>query len=100
MAFFSNWSFIISEKSMVTPRFSFGLKEHFFLFILALPLWYQKKKEKKNQVLLSLHSFKPCKNNPVLVGTTHRKPECLEMRRTFLNDYIVFEALREHYFEK
>ena len=30
----------------------------------------------------SLHSLKPRKNIPVLVGTTHRKPEYLEMRRT------------------
>ena len=28
-------------------------------------------------------SFKPRKNIPVLVGTTHRKPEFLEMRRTY-----------------
>ena len=35
------------------------------------------------KVLLSPHSFKPRKNIPVLVGTTHRKPEYLEMRRTF-----------------
>ena len=34
-------------------------------------------------VLLSLHSFKPCKNIPVLVGTTHSKPEYHEMRRTY-----------------
>ena len=33
--------------------------------------------------LLSPHSFKPGKNIPVLVGTTHRKPEYLEMRRTY-----------------
>ena len=32
----------------------------------------------------SLHSFKPHKNIPGLVGTTHRKPEYLEMRRTFV----------------
>ena len=35
------------------------------------------------QVLLSPHSFKARKNIPVLVGTTHRKPEYLEMRRTY-----------------
>ena len=33
-------------------------------------------------VLLSPHSFKPHKNIPVLVSTTHMKPEYLEMRRT------------------
>ena len=35
------------------------------------------------EVLLSPHSFKPRKNIPVLVGTTHRKPEYHEMRRTY-----------------
>ena len=35
------------------------------------------------QVLLSLHSFKPRKNILVLVGTTHRKSEYLQMRRTY-----------------
>ena len=34
-------------------------------------------------VLLSTHSYKLRKNFPVLVGTTHRKPEYLEMRRTY-----------------
>ena len=34
-------------------------------------------------VLLSLHSFKPHKNIPVLLSTTHRKPEYLKMRRTY-----------------
>ena len=34
-------------------------------------------------VLLSLQSFKPRKKIPVLVGTTRRKPEYLEMRRTY-----------------
>ena len=34
-------------------------------------------------VLLFQNSFKPRKNIPVLVGTTHRKPEYLEMRRTY-----------------
>ena len=34
-------------------------------------------------VLLSLHNFKPRKNIPVLEGTTHRKTEYLEMRRTY-----------------
>ena len=34
------------------------------------------------RVLLSPHSFKPRKNIPVLVGTTHRKPEYLDRRRT------------------
>ena len=33
--------------------------------------------------LLYLHSFKPRKNIPVLISTTHRKPESLEMRRTY-----------------
>ena len=38
--------------------------------------------------MLSPHSFtlckpKPRKNIPVLVGTTHRKPEYLEMRITY-----------------
>ena len=32
-------------------------------------------------VLLSLHSFKPGKNIPVLVGTTHSKPKYLKMHR-------------------
>ena len=35
------------------------------------------------QVLLSLHSFKPRKNIPVLVGSTYRKPEYLDMRTTY-----------------
>ena len=35
------------------------------------------------QGLFSPHSFKPRKNIPVLVGTTHRKLEYLEMRRTY-----------------
>ena len=34
-------------------------------------------------ILLSPHSFKPRKIIPVLVGTTHRKPEYLEMRRMY-----------------
>ena len=34
-------------------------------------------------VLLSPHNFKPRKNIPVLVDTTHRKLEYLEMRRTY-----------------
>ena len=33
--------------------------------------------------LLSPHSFKPRKNIPVLVGTTHRKPEYHEMHKTY-----------------
>ena len=33
--------------------------------------------------LLSLHSFKGRKNIPVLVSITDRKPEYLEMRRTY-----------------
>ena len=35
-------------------------------------------------VLLSPHGFKPRKNIPVLVGTTHRKLEYLEMRRSYV----------------
>ena len=35
------------------------------------------------KALASPHSFKPRKNIPVLVGTTHRKPEYLAMRRTY-----------------
>ena len=35
------------------------------------------------QGLFSPQKFKPRKNMPVLVGTTHRKPEYLEMRRTY-----------------
>ena len=31
----------------------------------------------------SMHSFKTRKNIPVLVGTTHRKTEYLEMRQTY-----------------
>ena len=34
-------------------------------------------------VLLSPRSFKPLQNIPVLVGTTHRKPQFLEMRKAF-----------------
>ena len=34
-------------------------------------------------VMLFLHSFKPRKNIPVLVATTHRKPEYLKMRRMY-----------------
>ena len=34
-------------------------------------------------LLLSPHSFEPRKNIPVLVSNTHRKPEYLEMRRTY-----------------
>ena len=34
-------------------------------------------------VLLSPHSFKARKNIPVIVGTTHRKSEYLQMRRTY-----------------
>ena len=34
-------------------------------------------------VLLSSRSFKPRKYIPVLVGITQRKPEFLEMRRTY-----------------
>ena len=34
-------------------------------------------------VLPSPRSFKPRKNIPVLVGTTHGKPEYLEMRRMY-----------------
>ena len=44
-----------------------------FLWILRAPAIF----------LLSLHSFKPRKNIPVFVGTTHRKPKYLEMRRTY-----------------
>ena len=36
------------------------------------------------QVLLSPNSFKPHKNIFLLVGTTHRKPEYLEMRRMYV----------------
>ena len=35
------------------------------------------------QVLLSPYSFKPRKTIPVLVATTHKKPEFLEMRRMY-----------------
>ena len=34
-------------------------------------------------VLRFPHSLKTRKNTSVLVGTTHRKPEYLEMRRTY-----------------
>ena len=34
-------------------------------------------------LLLSPHKFKPRKNISVLVGTTHRKTEYFEMRRTY-----------------
>ena len=40
-------------------------------------------KKRTCKVLLSPYSFKPRKNIPVLVGTTHKKPEYLEMRRTY-----------------
>ena len=60
MAFFP---FILSEKCMVTP--------------IVLDT------KSTGQVLLSPYSFKPRKNIPVLVGTTHRKPDHLEMRRTY-----------------
>ena len=33
--------------------------------------------------LLSLHSFKPCKNIPALVSITDRKSEYLQMSRTY-----------------
>ena len=62
MAFFSQieaFSYLL--KMHGTPNFLFGYQEH----------------------LLSLHSFKPGKIIPVLVGTTHRKPEHLEMRRRY-----------------
>ena len=36
------------------------------------------------KVLLSPHRVKPRKNIPVLVGTTYRKPEYLEMLRMFI----------------
>ena len=62
--FFPNWSLIFAEKCMVTPNSFWNTKG----------IWY---------VLLSLHSFKSRKNIPVLVGTTHRKPEYLEMRRMY-----------------
>ena len=39
-------------------------------------------------------SFKPCKNIPVLVGTTHRKPEYLEIRRSNAQ-YHLFRKFRE-----
>ena len=42
-------------------------------------LWIQ-----RALVLLSPHSFKAHKNIPVLVGTTHRKREYLEMHRTYV----------------
>ena len=65
--FFPNWSFIISEKCMVTPKFSVldtkGTSIAKFCFL---------------RIVLNR-----AKNIPVLVGTTHRKPEYLEMRRTY-----------------
>ena len=48
--------------------------------ILARAIGIEKEKEK---ILLSLHSFRPLKNIHVVVGTAHRKPEYLEMRRTY-----------------
>ena len=33
--------------------------------------------------MLSPHNFKPRKNIPVLLGTIHKKPEYLEMRRMY-----------------
>ena len=47
-----------SEKCMVTPVFCFGYKRHLLSSALR-------------------------KNIPVLVGTTHRKPGYLEIRRTY-----------------
>ena len=58
------WSFVISEKCMVTTNFRFEYQEH--LLSSAFSAW-----------------FKPRKNIPVLAGTTHRKPKYLEMRRTY-----------------
>ena len=57
---------LLSEKCMVTPNFLFGYQNH----LLKLQLFP--------------HSFKAHKNIPVLVGTTHRKPEYLEMHRTYV----------------
>ena len=50
---------------MVIPNFLLGYQEHML------------------RSVFSVYSFKPRKNIPVLAGTTHRKPEYLEMRRTY-----------------
>ena len=36
----------------------------------------------RKHLLISLYIFKPRKNIPLLVGTTHKKPEYLKMRKT------------------
>ena len=64
MAFFSNWSLIISEKCVVTSNLLFGYQEHLLSSAFS-------------------ESFEPRKNIPVLISTTHRKSEYLEMRRTY-----------------
>ena len=48
-------------------------------------------------VLLSLHSFAPRKNIPVLVSTTHRKREYLDMRRTSVNLFSTLQLLSEKF---
>ena len=65
MAFFPKSKINISEKCMVTPNFLFGYQEH-------LP----------SSCFLCL-VLNRAKNIPVFVGTTHRKPEYLEVLRTY-----------------
>ena len=72
---FPNRSSIISEKCMVTPNFLFGYQNHLLT------------------VLLSPHSFKPRKNIPVLVSTTHRKFKYLGMRSNKVGTVLNFAIL-------
>ena len=59
MAFYFQIKALLPLKCTVTPKFSF----------------FDTKR--------TPHSFKPRKNIPVLGGNTFRKPEYLEMRRTY-----------------
>ena len=55
----------------------------FFSILKLYYLWKMHGYLQFAELLLSPHSLKPRKSIPVLVGTTHRKPECLEMRRMY-----------------
>ena len=77
MAFFSFRSFIISENAWLPPIF-------FFFFFFFLGGGGGGGTKSTCLVLLSPYSNNPGKNIPVLVWTTHMKPESLKMRRKFI----------------
>ena len=92
LEYFITWNIVFVKATIILKSSKMQSNVwHFFFLIEALlslknvwlpPIFFLDTKS-TCQVLLSPHSFKLLKNIPVLVGTTHRKPEYLMMRKTY-----------------